>query len=56
MVIDVTGAGSERKELFNLQPGNYKIVYRPKTSHNTIESKSLDVKIESGTFTNMSLQ
>jgi len=55
-VIDVTGAGSERKELFNLQPGNYKVIYRPKNSHNTIETKSLDVKIESGTFTTMSLQ
>jgi len=55
-VIDVTGAGAERKELFNLQPGNYKIIYRPKNSHNTIETKVLETKIESGTFTNMSLQ
>ena len=55
-VIDLDGAGTERKELFNLQPGNYKIIYRPKYSHNTIETKELDEKIESGTFNTMSLQ
>ncbi len=55
-VINVTGSGSERKELFILQPGSYKVIYRPKYSHNTIETKQLEIKVESGSFNTMSLQ
>jgi len=55
-VIDINGAGSVRKELFTLQPGNYKIVYRPKDSHNTIETKQDDFKIQSGAFTNLTTE
>jgi Ca-activated chloride channel family protein len=55
-VIDIIGGGTIRRELFTLQPGNYKVVYRAKDSHNTIETKQEDYKIQSGGFTNLNLE
>jgi len=55
-VIDINGYSGARKELFTLQPGNYKVVYRPKDSHNTIETKQEDYRIQSGAFTNITLE
>jgi hypothetical protein len=48
-------ADALRKEVFTLQPGNYKVVYRPRNSHNTIESKQADYKIKSGTYISLNL-
>jgi hypothetical protein len=55
-VIDSEGAAAGRKDVFTLQPGSYKVVYRPKNSHNTIESKQADFKIKSGSYTNLNLE
>jgi len=55
-VVEINGYSGARKELFTLQPGSYKVVYRPKDSHNTIETKMADFKIQSGAFTNITLE
>jgi Ca-activated chloride channel family protein len=54
-VIDLQGSDITSKDLYYLQPGNYKIVYRPKDSYQTIDSREKEFKIASGQYTDLTI-
>lgn len=52
---DLMGYGTTRKELYYLQPGSYKLVYRNKNSKVTTETREQDFKIISGGHVSITL-
>ncbi|MDZ4838748.1 MAG: VWA domain-containing protein [Bacteroidota bacterium] len=47
-VVDVTSQQGNGREVLNLQPGSYKIVYKLKDAQHIIESREVSVSISSG--------
>lgn len=49
-ITDLKGGDMTSKDLYYLQPGNYKVVYRPRDSYNTLDSREKTFKMTSGSY------
>jgi Ca-activated chloride channel family protein len=55
-VTDITANDGDPNDLYYLQPGFYKLIYRDKKSTKTVETRERDFKITSGNNVNLTLE